>query len=78
LPLTFSPYAQIVSFWRYWIYYINPWTYILGAEVFFGMRNIPVTCKEAEFATFPAPAGGQTCEGTSFLLPFSLPSTLAR
>lgn len=56
------PYAQITAFWRYWIYYLNPWTYILGAEVFFAMRNIPVVCKEGEYATFPAPTNGQTCD----------------
>lgn len=54
------PYAQITAFWRYWIYYLNPWTYILGGETFFAMRNIPVTCSESEYARFPPPSG-QTC-----------------
>lgn len=26
------PYAQITAFWRYWLYYINPWSYALGGQ----------------------------------------------
>ncbi|CED83351.1 abc transporter [Phaffia rhodozyma] len=55
------PYAQITAFWRYWLYYLNPWTYILGAQTFFAMRNIPVVCKDSEYAVF-SPPSGQTCE----------------
>jgi ATP-binding cassette subfamily G (WHITE) protein 2 (SNQ2) len=61
------PYAQITAFWRYWIYYLNPWTYSLGGQVFYAMRDIPVVCKAVEFAQFPAP-NGQTCG--EYLQPF--------
>lgn len=47
-------------------------SYILGAEVFFAMRNIPVVCKEGEYATFPAPTNGQTCDGESSFPEFDL------
>jgi ATP-binding cassette subfamily G (WHITE) protein 2 (SNQ2) len=61
------PYAQITAFWRYWLYYLNPWTYILGAETFFAMRNIPVECADDEYARFPPP-NGQTCE--AYMAPY--------
>lgn len=61
------PYGQITAFWRYWLYYINPWTYLLGGQVFFTMRNIPVVCAEKEYARFPPPSG-QSCE--TFMAPY--------
>ncbi|KAH8203314.1 hypothetical protein TruAng_002510 [Truncatella angustata] len=54
------PYGQIQAFWRYWIYYLNPFTFLMDSIMTFGMFDSPVICKESEFALFDAP-GGQTC-----------------
>lgn len=54
------PYAQIQAFWRYWIYYLNPFNYLMGSMLTFALWDKPVTCGDNEFAIFPPPAG-QTC-----------------
>ncbi|CAG8031504.1 unnamed protein product [Penicillium salamii] len=54
------PYAQITVFWRYWLYYLNPFTYVTGSLLVFGIWDTEVNCKENEFATFDPP-NGQTC-----------------
>ncbi|KAF8314175.1 hypothetical protein DL93DRAFT_2228010 [Clavulina sp. PMI_390] len=61
------PYDQIISFWRYWLYYLDPWSYLLGGQVVFSMRDIPVVCATTEFATFSPPAN-QTCG--DYMAPF--------
>lgn len=54
------PYSQIQPFWRYWIYYLNPFNYLMGSLLVFTTWDIPVVCKEQEFAVFNPPAN-QTC-----------------
>ncbi|KAB8737501.1 hypothetical protein FH972_026460 [Carpinus fangiana] len=54
------PYAQIQSFWRYWMYYLNPFNYLMGSMLTFALWDKPVTCNDNEFAIFPPPAN-QTC-----------------
>jgi ABC-type multidrug transport system permease subunit len=54
------PYAQIQPFWRYWIYYLNPFNYLIGSLLTFTSFSAPVYCAESEFAVFNPPAG-QTC-----------------
>lgn len=54
------PYADIQEFWRYWIYYINPFNYLMGALLTFTDFSKPVVCNESEFAIFNPPSG-QTC-----------------
>ncbi|TLD39431.1 ABC transporter [Venturia nashicola] len=54
------PYDQIQAFWRYWMYYINPFNYLMGALLVFVDFDVPVVCKESEFAIFDPPSG-QTC-----------------
>ena len=54
------PYGQIQSFWRYWMYYINPFNYLMGALLVFVDFSKPITCAETEFAIFDPPAGS-TC-----------------
>ncbi|KAJ8067991.1 hypothetical protein OCU04_003570 [Sclerotinia nivalis] len=53
------PYAQITAFWRYWIYYLNPFNYLMGSLLVFTTWDSPVVCRESEFAIFN-PANG-TC-----------------
>ena len=55
------PYSQIQEFWRYWMYYLNPFTYLMGGLLTFSLWDKKVTCKESEFAIFDPPSG-QSCE----------------
>jgi len=54
------PYPQIQPFWRYWIYYMNPFRYVMGSMSVFTMWGIEVNCAEGEFARFDPPKGA-TC-----------------
>lgn len=56
------PYSQIQEFWRYWMYYLNPFTFLMGGLLTFTLFDKPITCKESEFAVFNPPSG-QTCSG---------------
>jgi ABC-type multidrug transport system ATPase subunit/ABC-type multidrug transport system permease subunit len=49
------PYAQIQPFWRYWIYYLNPFNYLMGSLLVFTTFDAPVYCSEKEFAVFDPP-----------------------
>ncbi|CZT03553.1 probable ATP-binding cassette multidrug transport protein [Rhynchosporium agropyri] len=55
------PYSQIQPFWRYWIYYLNPFNYLMGSLLVFTTYSVPVVCTEQEFAVFDTPVPGQTC-----------------
>ncbi|KAH7394625.1 ABC transporter [Pyrenochaeta sp. MPI-SDFR-AT-0127] len=55
-----APYSQIQEFWRYWMYYLNPFTYLMGSLLVFADWDWDVQCTEAEFATFNPPSG-QSC-----------------
>ncbi|KAF2774532.1 ABC transporter [Teratosphaeria nubilosa] len=55
------PYGQIQPFWRYWIYYLNPFNYLMGSLLVFTTFDVKVECKESEFAVFDTP-NGQTCQ----------------
>jgi ABC-type multidrug transport system permease subunit/ABC-type multidrug transport system ATPase subunit len=54
------PYGQIQEFWRYWLYYLNPFNYLMGSLLVFADFDWDVQCTEAEFAIFDPPSG-QTC-----------------
>ncbi|OCF60041.1 ABC transporter [Kwoniella mangroviensis CBS 10435] len=54
------PYPQITAFWRYWIYYLNPFNYLIGGLVSRIMWDVGVQCAEQEFGLFDPPSG-QTC-----------------
>jgi ABC-type multidrug transport system permease subunit/ABC-type multidrug transport system ATPase subunit len=54
------PYTQIQTFWRYWIYYLNPFNYLMGSLLVFGVWDVDIECAEAELAVFDPP-GGSTC-----------------
>jgi ABC-type multidrug transport system ATPase subunit/ABC-type multidrug transport system permease subunit len=54
------PYAQIQPFWRYWLYYLNPFNYLMGALLVFADWDWDIRCKESEFSIFDPPSG-QTC-----------------
>lgn len=61
------PYAQIQAFWRYWIYWMNPFNYLMGGLLVFNVWDTDIRCKESEFAIFDPPAG-ETC--MEYLGPF--------
>lgn len=54
------PYSQISVFWRYWIYYLNPFTYMTGSMLVFDLWGTEVSCTAKEFAVFDPP-NGTTC-----------------
>ncbi|KAJ5988667.1 ABC multidrug transporter atrF [Penicillium waksmanii] len=51
------PYAQIQAFWRYWMYYLNPFNYLMGSMLVFNVWDTDVKCKNSEFAIFDPPSG---------------------
>ncbi|OCK97384.1 uncharacterized protein K441DRAFT_606404 [Cenococcum geophilum 1.58] len=54
------PYNQIQVFWRYWLYYLNPFTYPVGSMVKAVISDVVVTCSTSDLTHF-SPPGGQTC-----------------
>ncbi|KAL4905523.1 hypothetical protein BDW74DRAFT_17685 [Aspergillus multicolor] len=54
------PYQQITEFWRYWIYWLNPYNYLMGSLLTFTVFDVDVKCRDSEFATFDPP-NGSTC-----------------
>ncbi|KAL4769136.1 ABC-2 type transporter-domain-containing protein [Aspergillus nidulans var. acristatus] len=54
------PYSQMQPFWRYWMYYLDPFTYLVGGLLTEVLWDVPVKCLDSEYTTFSAP-GGQTC-----------------
>jgi len=54
------PYSQMQPFWRYWIYYLDPFTYLVGGLLGEVLWDVKVKCEPSEYVKFSAPAG-QTC-----------------
>lgn len=54
------PYSQIQSFWKYWIYWLDPFNYLFGGLFAPVVWGVQVTCKAEEYTTFGVPSG-QTC-----------------
>ncbi|OAA77121.1 ABC-2 type transporter [Akanthomyces lecanii RCEF 1005] len=54
------PYAQILSFWRSWLYWLNPFNYLMGSLLVFNVWGSKVECDDREFAVFN-PINGTTC-----------------
>ncbi|KAJ0423003.1 ABC-2 type transporter-domain-containing protein [Aspergillus carlsbadensis] len=54
------PYSQIVPFWRYWMYYIDPFNYLMSSLLIFTTWDKPINCTPSELALF-SPAPNQTC-----------------
>ncbi|KAI5289922.1 hypothetical protein KEM54_002895 [Ascosphaera aggregata] len=55
------PYSQIQTFWRYWIYYLNPFNFLMGSLLTFTTFSEKVVCKHEELAIFDPPSG-ETCK----------------
>ena len=54
------PFAQIQPFWRNWLYYLDPFNYLMGSLLTFTVFDADVHCTDRELAIFDPPAG-QTC-----------------
>ena len=54
------PYVQIQAFWRYWLYYLNPFNYLMGSMLVFDVWDKQVECGHKELAVFDPPEGS-TC-----------------
>jgi ATP-binding cassette subfamily G (WHITE) protein 2 (SNQ2) len=54
------PYTQIVSFWKYWMYWLDPFTYLVGGLLTKLLYDVEVTCADNELISF-SPPQGQTC-----------------
>ena len=54
------PYSQIEPFWRYWLYYLDPFNYLMSSLLVFTTWSADVDCKTSELAIFD-PAANQTC-----------------
>ncbi|KAL5359861.1 ABC-2 type transporter-domain-containing protein [Aspergillus floccosus] len=55
----FVPYTQLNVFWKYWLYWLNPFNYVVSGMLTFGIWDAKVTCNADEFAFFD-PTNG-TC-----------------
>ncbi|KAJ5167595.1 uncharacterized protein N7482_003189 [Penicillium canariense] len=54
------PYEQIQVFWWYWMYWINPFTYLLGSLVTAVIEDQRVVCRGEDLYFLPPPAN-ETC-----------------
>ncbi|KAJ5691769.1 hypothetical protein N7462_001192 [Penicillium macrosclerotiorum] len=54
------PYSQIQPFWRYWMYYLDPFTYLVGGLLGEVLWDVKVQCEPSEYITF-SPPSGETC-----------------
>jgi ABC-type multidrug transport system permease subunit len=57
------PYSQIQPFWRYWLYYLDPFTYLIGGLLEPVVWDVEVQCKTGELAQIPLPSGNSTTCG---------------
>ncbi|XPS79103.1 hypothetical protein M3J07_011108 [Ascochyta lentis] len=61
-----APYSQIEPFWRYWLYYLDPFNYLMSSLLVFTTWSSTVTCKTSELAIFDPPSNSTCREYLSF------------
>jgi ABC-type multidrug transport system permease subunit len=54
------PYTAMQPFWKYWIYWLDPFYYLVGGLLGPVVWDVQVKCKPQEFTSFDPPAG-QNC-----------------
>lgn len=54
------PYADMQPFWKYWLYWLDPFHYLMAGLFGTVVWGVKVTCKPEELTTFGVPSG-QTC-----------------
>jgi ABC-type multidrug transport system permease subunit len=57
------PYNQIQPFWRYWIYYLDPFTYLIGGLLEPVVWDVQVDCLPEELTHISLPTGNSTTCG---------------
>ncbi|CRG90900.1 ABC multidrug transporter, putative [Talaromyces islandicus] len=55
------PYSQMQAFWRYWIYYLDPFTYLVGGLLGEVLWDVKVECAASELVHFSVSSLNQTC-----------------
>ncbi|KAL8847299.1 MAG: hypothetical protein Q9221_007644 [Calogaya cf. arnoldii] len=55
------PYAGLPTFWRSWMYYLTPFTYLLEGFLGAAAHGRPVECSDTEYARFQPPPN-ETCD----------------
>lgn len=58
------PYQAMTHFWKWWMYWLTPFHYLLEGLLGVIVHEAPVRCIEREEAAFTAPPNS-TCEGYS-------------
>ncbi|KAH8674955.1 ABC-2 type transporter [Ilyonectria robusta] len=61
----FVPYSALPGFWKYWLYYINPATWLSRGLLSTILPLVSVACSEPEFAHFDPPPGLSCAEYAS-------------
>ncbi|KAG0380213.1 hypothetical protein BGX24_009550 [Mortierella sp. AD032] len=56
------PYASMPKFWRSWLYWLDPYHYIVEGLVTTQLHGLEVRCHPTEYSIFQPPSG-QTCIG---------------
>ncbi|KAI1314530.1 hypothetical protein EDD11_002046 [Mortierella claussenii] len=54
------PFASMPKFWSSWMYWLDPYHYVIEGLVSAQLQGVRVRCKAEEFSVFNTPAG-QTC-----------------
>lgn len=67
------PYQQMQPFWRSWMYYLDPFNYLMGSMLVFDLWGSPVRCDDGEFAVLDPP-NGTSC--AAYLADFLAPGGL--
>ncbi|CAF3466619.1 unnamed protein product [Fusarium graminearum] len=57
------PYTQIQPFWRYWMYYLDPFTYLIGGLLEPVVWDVKVDCRSEELTHIPLPNSNSTTCG---------------
>ena len=55
------PFAALPTFWRSWMYYLTPFTYLLEGFLSAAVHDRPVNCADNEFARFQPPPN-ESCD----------------
>ncbi|KAF4537636.1 ABC multidrug transporter [Lasiodiplodia theobromae] len=57
------PYGQITSFWRHWLYWLDPFSYLVGGLLTQLLWDVDVRCSSSELTSIPLPPDGSTTCG---------------
>lgn len=57
---TLVPHASLNTFYRYWLYWLDPFRWIFGGHIEDTLHNVQVHCSQSDLAIFDPPSG-QTC-----------------